>query len=434
MRVLIATTYTISDIIILCIQIIALNIFTGKKTKPKRFVAAVILATATGMLTRLYYYDCKGNITIPLLVMECFRLCILALFSVKSLNIKDALIAMTVQFLCSMINSSVISLIPDSILNKYSYLNPLLILLVPLFILISFLIIQRKTYKKQKIISEAALSIPTHNYIFMFIAVFLESGLIEILNFNTEKIEIQLTAAKFLSLLLIIIIAALIVSLTVNVIYQKYYNNLNQLLKEQVKLQIQHYEKQEKLNAEIRGFRHDFNNHVKCLKSLMNSERYTEAQSYLDKLTGSMPNYSFLYRTGNYIADAILTEGQETSSADNITINFNGYIPPNIDSTDLCIILSNSINNAIEACQAISGNKLITVYSNVQQGILVLIIKNPTLYSDTAEDIFPETSKDDKVSHGFGLANMQKVVEQYEGTMHTKIENGFFTISFTLKL
>ena len=268
----------------------------------------------------------------------------------------------------------------------------------------------------------------------MFIAVFLESGLIEILNFNTEKIEIQLTAAKFLSLLLIIIIAALIVSLTVNVIYQKYYNNLNQLLKEQVKLQIQHYEKQETLNAEIRGFRHDFNNHVKCLKSLMNSERYTEAQSYLDKLTGSMPNYSFLYRTGNYIADAILTEGQETSSTDNITINFNGYIPPNIDSTDLCIILSNSINNAIEACQAISGNKVITVYSNVQQGILVLIIKNPTLYSYTAEDIFPETSKDDKVSHGFGLANMQKVVEQYEGTMHTKIENGFFTISFTLKL
>ena len=434
MKVLLDTSYTISDITILCIQIIALNIFTGKKTKPKRFVAAVILATATGMLTRLYYYDCKGNITIPLLVMECFRLCILALFSVKSLNIKDALIAMTVQFLCSMINSAVISLIPDSILNKYSYLNPLLILLVPLFILISFLTIQRKTHKKQKIISEAALNIPTHNYIFMFISLFLESGLIEILNFNTEKIEIQLTTAKFLSLLLIICIAVLIVSLTVNVIYQKYYNNLNQLLKEQVKLQIQHYEKQEKLNAEIRGFRHDFNNHVKCLKSLMNSERYTEAQSYLDKLTGSMPNYSFLYRTGNYIADAILTEGQETSSADNITINFNGYITPNIDSTDLCIILSNSINNAIEACQAISGNKLIKVYSNVQQGILVLIIKNPTLYGDTAEDIFTETSKDDKVSHGFGLANMQKVVEQYEGTMHTKIENGFFTISFTLKL
>ena len=434
MRVLIATTYTISDIIILCIQIIALNIFTGKKTKPKRFVAAVILATATGMLTRLYFYDYKENITIPLLVMECLRLCILALFSVKSLSLKDTLIAMNVQFLCSMINSAVISLIHDSNLNKYSYINSLLMLLIPLIILISFLIIQRKTHKKQKIISEAALNIPAHNYIFMFIAVFLESGLIEILNFNTEKVKAQLIAAKFLSLLLVIFIAALIISLTVNVIYQKYYNNLNQLLKEQVKLQIQHYEKQESLNTEIRGFRHDCNNHVKCLKSLMNSERYTEAQRYLDKLTGSMPSDSFLYRTGNYIADAILTEGQETSSDYNITIKFKGYISPNIDSTDLCIILSNSINNAIEACQAVSGDKLITVYSNVQQGILVLIIKNPTLYDDTAEDIFPETSKDDKVSHGFGLANMQKVVEQYEGTMHTKIENGFFIISFALKL
>lgn len=202
MKVLLDASYTISDITILCIQIIALNIFTGKKAKPKRLVAAIILAAATGALATLFFCDLKDNITIPFLITECLRLCILALFSVKSLNIKDALIAMTVQFLCSMINSAVISLIPDSILNKYSYLNPLLILLVPLFILISFLIIQRKTHQKQKIISEAALSIPTHNYIFMFIAVFLESGLIEILNFNTEKIEIQLTAAKFLSLLL----------------------------------------------------------------------------------------------------------------------------------------------------------------------------------------------------------------------------------------
>lgn len=61
-------------------------------------------------------------------------------------------------------------------------------------------------------------------------------------------------------------------------------------------------------------------------------------------------------------------------------------------------------------------------------------MKNPTLYEDKAKDIFPETTKDDKVSHGFGMANMQRVVAQYDGTMHTMIENGFFTISFTLKL
>ena len=146
MKVLLDTSYTISDITILCIQIIALNIFTGKKAKPKRLVAAIILvAVAT-----LFFCDLKDNITIPFLITECLRLCILALFSVKSLSIKDALIAMTVQFFCSMINSATISLIPECILNKYTFLNPLLILLVPLFILISFLIIQRKTHKKQK--------------------------------------------------------------------------------------------------------------------------------------------------------------------------------------------------------------------------------------------------------------------------------------------
>lgn len=98
MKVLLYTSYTISDITILCIQIIALNIFTGKKAKPKRLVAAIILAAATGALATLFFCDLKDNITIPFLITECLRLCILALFSVKSLNIKDALIAMTVQF------------------------------------------------------------------------------------------------------------------------------------------------------------------------------------------------------------------------------------------------------------------------------------------------------------------------------------------------
>ena len=50
MKVLLDTSYTISDITILCIQIIALNIFTGKKAKPKRLVAAIILAAGSGYI------------------------------------------------------------------------------------------------------------------------------------------------------------------------------------------------------------------------------------------------------------------------------------------------------------------------------------------------------------------------------------------------
>lgn len=434
MNILSAVISSISDVILLSTQIIVLCIVSNKNCTKVRYTISVIIAATSGFLSEVYFHTLRTSCSFLLLLIYCFRLSILALYAVKSLNVKYGLIVMIIQFIGSTINSAVIALIPNNYLIEFPYINYILVIAIPLCMYISALIIRNKATNKSQIISSIVLSIPTHNYILMFIAIFIESGQIEILSYHTENVEAQIKAAKILSLLVILCITVLIVSLAVNVICQKYYNNLSQILREQVKLQLQNYKKREKLNTEIRSFRHDFNNHVKCLESLMNAQRYSEAQNYLEKLTGLMPNCEFLYRTGNYIADAILTEGQEASSADNVTINFSGYIPPSIDSTDLCTILSNSLNNAIEACQAISGEKNITVYSNVQQGILVLIVKNPTLYKGKAEDIFLETTKDDKISHGFGLANMQRVVEQYDGTMHTMIGNGFFTISFTLKL
>lgn len=87
-----------------------------------------------------------------------------------------------------------------------------------------------------------------------------------------------------------------------------------------------------------------------------------------------------------------------------------------------------------QACRALSGSKVISVYGNYQQGIFVLIIKNPTVLERCEKDFFPETSKSDKSSHGFGFSNMQYIVNKYDGSMHTLLENGVFTLSITLKL
>ncbi|MDE6727528.1 MAG: GHKL domain-containing protein [Oscillospiraceae bacterium] len=224
----------------------------------------------------------------------------------------------------------------------------------------------------------------------------------------------------------------IITSLIINVFYHKYQSNLNKLLKQQIDSQLSHYKKREDLNTEIRGFRHDFNNHVKCLESMMTMEKYDDAKAYLEKLTGMMPSAEFLFRTGNYVADAILTEIQEENK--NITVKFSGVIPQSIDNADLCIVLSNAMNNAAEACGALSGNSTVSVYGNCQQGVFVLIVKNPTLQKGYAKNARHKTSKRDKIAHGFGLSNIQLVVKKYGGTMHTLLEDGMFTLSLTLSV
>ncbi len=426
--------YIIPDALILLIQIIVLSVVNGKKCSAKRFIAFTILEIATDYIFEIIIYFSNGTgIGLLMILLHCIRLSLLALIAVKSFSIKNALIAMLIQFMCSLLRSAINAVLPYEPANSLVF-DFMLTTAIPLVLLIILLVVKKGIKGGERIIGSAIRCIPVHNYLFMFIAIFLADGLIVCLNNDNERTDEWLLFAKVLSLLLIICVAVIIMSLAVSVVYQKYYNDLNQILRGQVRSQLLHYEKREKLNSEIRSFRHDFVNHTKCLESLLMAQKYDEARSYLEKISGMMPVGEFLFRTGNYIADAILTECQEASAADNVTINFSGYVTPDIDSADLCIIFSNAMNNAVEASRPMPGSKDITVYCNFQQGIFVLIVKNPTLITERLKDEFPETSKPDKISHGFGFSNMQTVVNKYGGTLHTQAEGGFFTLSITLKL
>lgn len=426
MDIISAVIVTVSDDILLFSQILILSLIANKKYSKSRCVISLIAAAAIGFIAEIAIHSVTTENPFLSFFLYFIRLPLFTLFTIEVLSFKYALISLIIQFLCSIINSAVIAVLPDEPLFKY-----LSFMAIPLCLLVSVLLFRRK---HDSLFGNAILSIPTHIFFIILITLFIESGLIDLLSCKTDKIESQVYDAKVMSLLLIICIAVLIISLIISVVFKNHYNSLNNMLRDQVKLQITHYEKKEKINSELRSFKHDFNNHIKCLESLMNADKHDEAKCYLEKMTGMMPASEFMFSTGNYIADAILSGGHEAASADGITIDFSGSIPPSIDSTDLCILLSNSLNNAIEACQPISGSRTITICAAFQQGIFVLIMKNPTLHKGQAKDIFPQTTKSDKSSHGFGLENIRKVVCRYDGIVHTSIDNGWFTINVSLKI
>ncbi len=434
MNILSSAVSAAANTMVVCVQILFLSVITEKRCSKIRLAVTIFAATITGFIFELFFYNLGESSTFLMLIFDFPRLCLLTLIALKSLRLKEITIAMIIQFTYLTLNAAITALFPTALVETNPYIGFIPMIAVPACMLIPSIILKRKSEYRNKIINEAVSDIPVHICIFIFIALFLEDGLIEVLCYSTTKIELQIRTVKVLSLLLIICVTVLIISLTVNVLYQKYYVRLNNILKEQINSQLLHYEKREKINSEIRSFRHDFNNHVRCLESLMSARKFDEATAYLKKISGIMPSGEFLFRTGNFISDAILTETQENSASNNITISFKGYIPQNVDSTDLCIILSNALKNATEACRDLSGSKTISVYGNYQQEVLVLIIKNPTALEGYAKDVFPKTSKSDKLSHGFGLSNIQHTVKKYDGTVHTLIEDGFFTLSVTLKL
>ena len=109
-------------------------------------------------------------------------------------------------------------------------------------------------------------------------------------------------------------------------------------------------------DTEMRKFRHDFRKHMMCVISMLEGNSFSDAENYIRGLTNKFNETVPLYKTGNYIADAILSDKAQECKDKGIIFKFAGVIPEkNINPLELCTILSNSLDNAIEACAKISG-------------------------------------------------------------------------------
>jgi len=273
--------------------------------------------------------------------------------------------------------------------------------------------------------------IPKHIFILTVVAVMFIALLAENNNLIAEDAVYQ-TVNALLIVILTVSLVAIIFSLLISVVSKKQAADTNAMLTEMVDAQLRHYERLEKLNSDIRSFRHDYINHVRGISSLLETKQYEDAREYAEKLIETSPMQNSLFQTGNNLADAILTDKNDLCG-ESAKIVFYGYIPDKLDNADLCVVLSNALDNAAEACKGCEGQCEIEVCSQKRQGYFVLTVRNPTSDSRTYNTI-PDTCKEDALNHGFGLRNIEAVVKKNGGHFSIKCEDFVFELSLTFKL
>ncbi|MGN1136240.1 MAG: sensor histidine kinase [Oscillospiraceae bacterium] len=202
-------------------------------------------------------------------------------------------------------------------------------------------------------------------------------------------------------------------------------------MEKQVSAQINHYEKLEKLNSDMRSFRHDYINHLSSINALIGEGCYSDAQKYIDKLTESTHRNEAIFLTGNRLADAIFTDKSDNCK-DFADIEFEGCVTDRIENSDICIILANALDNAVEACRNCSGRSSIRIAAQVRQGYWTMTMRNPTVNGDG--NGFMKTTKEDEQNHGFGLLSIEQAVKRYDGTMKVEIKDGVFEMSVVMKI
>ena len=205
----------------------------------------------------------------------------------------------------------------------------------------------------------------------------------------------------------------------------------------QIQVQSEHYKNLAAANHDVRRFKHDFKNISIAIEKLLADGKQEQALDLIRKYSGTMENVSPAFDTGNGIADALLTDKQKAASSCNAKITFQGAIPQDVLSpTDLCVILGNTLDNAIEACQKLPPemSKTISVTCQCSSGFLFVSIENPVAKKVAVTDNHIFTTKDNKTLHGFGLYSLQSVVKKYSGEVKLTATDDLFTVDIDLCL
>lgn len=190
-----------------------------------------------------------------------------------------------------------------------------------------------------------------------------------------------------------------------------------------------HYREVENMYRQIRGWRHDYRNHIQMMKVLAANGDMDALKVYLDELDTDLNTVDTVVKTGNPMADAILNSKISLARSRNIPTQVDAHIPVKLKMSelDLCCIIGNIFDNAMEASMALPEEKrLIRVYMDMKGTQLYISFTNFTAAKKLSKvGRGFKTSKGE--GHGFGLVRMDDIVSRYDGYLSRNSEDGAFT-------
>ena len=174
---------------------------------------------------------------------------------------------------------------------------------------------------------------------------------------------------------------------------------------------------------ETKSFRHDIRNHIAVVKNLLQSGKLEEAVSYMEDMDDMAEKMSFPCSTNNPVVDILV--GNKLGIAKSMGIDADCSLllpyPCGIRDIDICIVLSNALDNAIHAVRGLDDSieKYIRVSGRIQGDLLMIEIEN----SFPGKGVFKK---------GRGLSNIKKVVEKYDGAMNIETQENVFVLHVLL--
>ena len=190
-----------------------------------------------------------------------------------------------------------------------------------------------------------------------------------------------------------------------------------------------HYQEVDNMYRQIRGWRHDYRNHIQAMKALAASGDMDGIKDYLEQLDTDLQTVDTVVKTGNPMADAIINSKISLAKSRQIPVKIDAHIPVKLKTSelDLCCILGNLFDNAMEASMQLpEQQRLIRVYMDMKNTQLYISFTNFTAGKKLPKisGRFHSTKGEGR---GLGLVRIDNIVERLDGYLSRNSEDGAFT-------
>ncbi len=232
----------------------------------------------------------------------------------------------------------------------------------------------------------------------------------------------------------------LIYLFTKKMIHQEQQEMLMTIKLREYENQIFYVKNMEDLMENIRAQRHDLNNYVSTLYGLIHLGKSEEAKKYIMNLEKNLTYFNEVIDTNHPVITALINVKYQKAVREKIKMFLKIDLPDDIplEYIDLSIILGNVLDNAIEACSKSRAERPFVEFSMVIKDDHLIIKESNSKSTDISVD--PKlvttrfTTKKDKGSHGYGLQNIQRVVEQYNGILQLEDNGDVFNLYIALPM
>lgn len=178
-----------------------------------------------------------------------------------------------------------------------------------------------------------------------------------------------------------------------------------------------------------RSLTHEFKNNLDIIASLAQQNKLQELRAHLDEIHENTQITTFVVHTGNSVLDAVLNQKYRIAENCDVTLVFDmtNLKDISLKNDELAVVISNLLDNAIEACTKYDGCRVINLKMKISESQLLIKMTNPTLIPPKIIDGRWMTSKNDNLVHGFGMCNIENILNSFGADYTSEFENEKFS-------